>query len=149
MCVKRRKLLQSAEHGRDVLQLRVRFNNLIQTLGIESGGIHQVRPWFAGRLDFAPVVAFEGDAEFPLKGGTVEYFLDRQAAVFVYGHRLHTISLFVFRADGLPWPGAGLRTAARGFSVVLWRAGDLGYALVSDVDPATLERLAGRFRPGR
>jgi anti-sigma factor RsiW len=27
-------------------------------LEIESGGIHQVKPWFEGRLDFAPVVAF-------------------------------------------------------------------------------------------
>jgi hypothetical protein len=26
-------------------------------LDIESGGIHQVRPWFAGRLDFAPGAA--------------------------------------------------------------------------------------------
>src|SRR5947208_170137 len=38
-------------------------------LDIESGGIHQVKPWFEGRLDFAPVVPFEGDDQFPLKGG--------------------------------------------------------------------------------
>ncbi len=74
-------------------------------LDIESGGIHQVKPWFAGRLDFAPVVRFEGDADFPLRGGAIGYYLDRKAAVFVFGRRLHTISLFVFRADGLPWPG--------------------------------------------
>ena len=37
-------------------------------LDVESGGIHQVKPWFEGRLDFAPVVSFEGDADFPLKG---------------------------------------------------------------------------------
>jgi anti-sigma factor RsiW len=123
-------------------------------LGIESGGLHQVRPWFAGRLDFAPVVSFEGDAEFPLKGGAVEYFLDRKAAVFVYGRRLHTISLFVVRAEGLPWPASRLtplgrvqayRTTSRGFAVILWRAGELGYALVSDVDPAELGRLAEKL----
>jgi anti-sigma factor RsiW len=123
-------------------------------LGIENSGLHQVKPWFAGRLDFAPVVGFEGDADFPLKGGAVEYFLDRPAAVFVYGRRLHTISLFVFRADGLPWPTAGLtllsraqayRTTSRGFAVILWRSGELGYALVSDVDPAELGRLAEKL----
>ena len=71
-------------------------------LDIETGGLHQVKPWFGGRLDFAPVVTFEGDADFPLKGGSLGYFRDRKAAVFVYARRLHSISLLVFRADGLP-----------------------------------------------
>src|SRR5947209_13571922 len=38
-------------------------------LDVESGGIHQVRPWFAGRLDFAPEVPFVGDEDFPLRRG--------------------------------------------------------------------------------
>jgi anti-sigma factor RsiW len=125
-------------------------------LDIESGGIHQVKPWFEGQLDFAPVVRFEGDQDFPLKGGAVGYYLDRKAAVFVFGRRLHKISLLVFRADGLPWPSQGLQrvgeaqaqvTTSRGFTSVLWRDGELGYALVSDVDPADLMRLAERLAP--
>lgn len=126
-------------------------------LDIQSGGIHQVKPWFEGRLDFAPMVSFEGDRDFPLRGGAVGYFLDRKAAVFVYGRRLHTISLFVFRAEGLPWPARGLETmgkvrayatAARGFNVILWRAGDLGYALVSDLDSRELFDLGSRLAGG-
>jgi anti-sigma factor RsiW len=116
-------------------------------LEVEAGVIHQVKPWFAGKLDFAPVVTFGGDAEFPLQGGAVEYFLDRQAAVFVYKRRLHTVSLLVFRADGLPWPAGGRPStrAERGFNIVLWRAGELGYALVSDLDARELSELAGRL----
>jgi anti-sigma factor RsiW len=116
---------------------------------IESGGIHQVKPWFEGRLDFAPVVAFDGDAELPLKGGAVGYFFDRKAAVFVYTRRLHPVSLIVFRADGLAWPrGDGASaTDERGFSAILWRRGALGYALVSDIDARELSALAARFRP--
>ena len=49
-------------------------------LDIESGGMHQVKPWFEGRLDFAPVVRFLGDDDFPLRGGAVGYYLDRKAA---------------------------------------------------------------------
>jgi len=125
-------------------------------LDVESGGIHQVKPWFTTRLDFAPVVAFAGDEEFPLKGGAISYFFDRRAAVFVYGRRSHSITLFVFRADGLPWPRRGARpvepipvsmTAARGFNVLLWKQGDLGYALVGDLDSTDLVRLA-RFISG-
>jgi anti-sigma factor (TIGR02949 family) len=115
-------------------------------LPIASSQIHQVKPWFTGRIDFAPVVPFAGDADFPLRGGAVERFLDRQAAVFVYGRRLHTVSLLVFRADGLSWPGDGSRTTSvRGFNVILWRAGELGYALVSDVDARDLAQLARRL----
>ena len=126
-------------------------------LEIQSGGIHQVKPWFEGRLDFAPVISFDGDQEFPLHGGAVGYFLDRKAATFVYSRRLHTISLFVFRAEGLPWPTRGLEpmgnaqayvTVARGFNVVLWRAGELGYALVSDLDAPELLRLGSKLAGG-
>jgi anti-sigma factor RsiW len=118
-------------------------------LEIESGGLHQVKPWFEGRLDFAPGVSFEGDTDFPLKGGAVGYFLDRKAAVFVYAHRLHPISLFVFRADGLRWPapdGTASRTEERGFNVVMWHRAELGYALVSDVDRRDLASLVEKLQ---
>ena len=121
---------------------------------IESGGIHQVKPWFTGRLDFAPRVSFAGDDQFKLEGGSIGYFRDRKAAVFVFKVRLHTISLFVFRADGLPWPTRGLERVgplavdaqvSRGFNVLLWRDGELGYCLVSDVNRADLDALAVRI----
>jgi anti-sigma factor RsiW len=126
-------------------------------LDIASGGIHQVKPWFEGRLDFAPVVSFDGDQDFPLKGGAVGYFLDRKAAVFVYERRLHPIALFVFRAEGLPWPTQGLEAlgaaraavaVSRGFTVVLWRNGELGYALVSDLNVRELRELGARLATG-
>ena len=66
-----------------------------------------MKPWFEGRLDFAPVVAFGGDDDFPLQGGSVAYFVDRKAATFVFKRRLHVVTLFVFRAEGLPWPAVG------------------------------------------
>jgi anti-sigma factor RsiW len=76
-----------------------------------------------------------------------EYFLDRRAAVAVYGRRLHTVTLIVTRPDVLPWPEASrpLVASARGFNVRLWQRGGLGYALVSDVSPAELAILAVRL----
>ncbi len=142
---------------REAVNDYVRVLSSQHPLDIESGGIHRVKPWFEGRLDFAPVISFEGDQDFPLKGGAVGFFLDRKAAVFVYGRRLHTISLFVFRAEGLPWPTRGLapmgkvqayKTGARGFNVILWRAGELGYALVSDLGSQELFELGMRLSGG-
>jgi anti-sigma factor RsiW len=125
-------------------------------LGIVSSGMHDVKPWFTGKLDFAPVLGFMGDADFPLRGGALASYGDRPAALLVFGRRKHTISLFVFRADGLrrlanpstPVGAArGVASGARGFNVVLWRAGDLGYVLVSDVDRADLLALAAKLAP--
>jgi anti-sigma factor RsiW len=136
--------------------LRVLYSE--HPLEVESGGIHQVKPWFEGRLDFAPSVAFAGDQDFPLKGGSVAYFMDRKAATFIYGHRLHMITLLVFRADGLPWPPVAGESVgsqrmyvrdARGFHVLMWRQGDLGYALVSDASPGVLRELAGRLESAK
>jgi anti-sigma factor RsiW len=124
---------------------------------VQSGGIHQVKPWFEGRVDFAPVVPFAGDDDFPLQGGSVAYFLDRKAATFVFKRRLHLITLFVFPAEGLPWPAVatlpvgdvrGTLESSRGFHALLWRKGDLGYVLVSDADPKDLEMLAAKVAGG-
>jgi anti-sigma factor RsiW len=122
----------------------IRVISSTHPVDIESGGIHQVKPWFTGRLDFAPRVAFSGDADFPLVGGSVGYFRDRKAAVFVFKRRLHTITLLVLPPDGLAWPSKA-EESARGFSVVMWQDGGLGYALISDVNVHDLEALAAKI----
>lgn len=131
--------------------LRVLYSQ--HPLEVESGGIHQVKPWFEGKLDFAPVTGFAGDEEFPLQGGLVAYFVDRKAAAYIYKRRLHVISLFVFPSNGFAWPSVNLTPigsvrgtleTTRGFHVVLWRQKDLGYALVSDVDEHDLLALANK-----
>jgi anti-sigma factor RsiW len=127
-----------------------------QPLEIRSGGMHQVKPWFEGKLDFAPVVPMlEGD-DLRLQGGAVGYFLDRKAACLEYALRQHVVTLLVFRAEGLGWPSAGRRlgpaevseASVRGFNVFLWRAGGLGYALVADVNAEELAGWAARLAGG-
>lgn len=135
----------------------VRIVQAQRPLEVESSDSHRVRPWFEGRLEFSPVLSFSGDNEVPLRGGALAWFIDRKAAAFVYGLRAHTVTLFVFRPDGLPWPATGwervgdrevYRAGSRGFTVVLWRAHGLGYALVSDADPREVLQLAGKFGTG-
>jgi anti-sigma factor RsiW len=128
--------------------LRVLYS--LRPVEVESSDMHRIKPWFEGRLDFAPT-SYAGDDEYPLQGALVGYFVDRKAAVFVYKVRLHVITLFVMRSDGLDWaPGGGLSLSPaavplrtlHGFHVLLWRHADLGYALVSDVQESDLRALA-------
>jgi len=122
-------------------------------LDVVSTGIHDVKPWFAGKLDFAPPVSYAGDADYPLQGGSVAYVLDRRAADFVFKRRLHTVSLFVLPSSGLAWPDGDVAIGARvkanvqtqrGFHVVAWRDGEMAYALVSDLNVDELKELAKR-----
>jgi anti-sigma factor RsiW len=117
---------------------------------IESGGNHQVKPWFEGKLDFAPEVPSPEDTQLRLRGGSVGYVFDRKAAVLVYALRQHVVTLLVFRAEGLAELDAsagqlGPERSARGFNVVLWRSGELGYALVSDANAQELGELGVRL----
>ncbi len=121
----------------------LRVLNSQRPVEVESGGPHQVKPWFEGKLDFAPDVP-EPPA-LKLRGGSVGYFRDRKAAVIVYTLRLHTVTLLEARAADLPWPSDAHEVRAatdRHFNVFFWRSGDLGYALVSDADPNGLGAIA-------
>jgi anti-sigma factor RsiW len=131
--------------------LRVLYS--LHPVEVESSDMHRVKPWFEGRLDFAPT-SFAGDDEYPLQGALVGYFVDRKAAVFVYRARLHVITLFVVRADGLEWPAGAAESSApvtermrtmRGFHVLLWRHADLGYVMVSDVQEGDLRALGRKI----
>jgi anti-sigma factor RsiW len=122
---------------------------------VESGGNHEVKPWFEGKLDFAPTVPAPVAQDMRLEGGTVGYFLDRKAAVVVYGLRRHVLTLLVFRGDGLDWPAeleqrerVPVSAALRGFHVFVWRSGGLGYALVGDASPTELAGIAAKMAAG-
>jgi anti-sigma factor RsiW len=111
-------------------------------LGVITNDMHNVKPWFAGKLDFVPPVTFLGDDEFQLRGGDVAVFLGHKAAAFVYGRRLHTISLFVFESSDM----ATRERTIQGFHVLTWSDAGFGFALVSDVNWDDLRTLHDRLR---
>jgi anti-sigma factor RsiW len=112
-------------------------------LDVETSDLHNVKPWFTGKLDFVPPVTFLGDDEFRLRGGSLAIFDGHKAAAFVFQRRLHTISLLVF-ADASARPRR--EATARGFHVIAWAAGGFGLALVSDLAWDDLRLLEARVR---
>ena len=112
-------------------------------LDVESSDIHNVKPWFTGRLDFVPPVSFIGDDEFRLRGGALAVFGGHKAAAFIYQRRLHTISLLVY-PDAAAHPRD--EATARGFHVITWSSGGIGMALVSDIGWDDLRQLEARLR---
>jgi anti-sigma factor RsiW len=114
-----------------------------RTIEIASSSRHTVRPWFAGRVPVAPPAPDLSAQGFPLSGGRTAWVAGQPMAVVVYRHGPHEIDLFVWRRSESPFPAEQDR---RGYRLVFWGKGDLGFAAVSDTDPAELTRFATLFR---
>ncbi len=124
----------------DLLSAHLRALLPGRLVDVASSDRHQVKPWFAGHLDFAPPVPDLAARGFPLLGGRLDFVAGQRAAVLVYGRHLHRIDVFVLPAER----AAALRPApARlGYHFVSWREGPLSLIAVSDVDPSDLRLLA-------
>ena len=106
-----------------------------------SSDRHTVKPWFAGKIDFAPPVFDFAEQGFALVGGRLDALDGQRAAAIVYRLREHRINLFVWRAANLQAAPVAL-SSLRGFGVAAWAADGLNFAAVSDVDGAELRRFA-------
>jgi anti-sigma factor RsiW len=112
---------------------------------VESTDQHTVKPWFDGKLDFAPPVENFTAQGFPLIGGRLDYLDHHPAAALVYERRKHFISVFLLPATGEPDRDES-QTTERGYNVISWTRGAMNYWLVSDLNPAELEELARLLR---
>jgi anti-sigma factor RsiW len=114
-----------ANHVRSLLA-----NHLVD---VATSDRHTVKPWFNGRIDFAPPVVELADEGFPLVGGRVDYLDGKVAAALVYRRRLHTINVFVRPVSGVR-ANVPLRARREGYSLVRWTQGGLEFWAVSDLE---------------
>jgi anti-sigma factor RsiW len=105
---------------------------------------HVVKPWFNGKIDFAPPVPELAAQGFPLVGGRLDYLDGREVAAIVYKRRLHTINLFVRPAGTLSLP-LGIANRREGYSFVRWTGGGLEFWAVSDIDLSDLKLFCNTF----
>jgi len=105
---------------------------------------HTVKPWFDGKLDFAPPVKDLKAEGFPLEGGRLDYLAGRRVAAMVYGRAKHVIDLYA-------WPEAGADATPTvlerdGYTLVRWRQNGMALWAVSDVERDQLVDFARRWQ---
>jgi anti-sigma factor RsiW len=101
---------------------------------------HTVKPWFQGRIDFAPAVSDLAAEGFPLTGGRLDYINGRPVAALTYRHRLHVINLFEWPASA--GDSAPETLARQGYALVHWKRGGIEYWAVSDAAAADMLQFA-------
>jgi anti-sigma factor RsiW len=111
---------------------------------VESTDQHTVKPWFDGKIDFAPSVRDFANDGFPLIGGRLDVLAGRTAAALVYSRRKHIVNVFVIKK---PEVNTALAPAGerQGYHWLSWQKDGFSYCAVSDVAPADLRQLRDLF----
>ena len=104
---------------------------------------HTVKPWFQGRIDFAPPVFDLADEGFPLMGGRIEHVRGSVVATLAYARHRHVIDTFVWPSSEQTTP---VRSVRKGFNVLHWADGSMQYWVVSDLERAELEQFGRLWR---
>jgi anti-sigma factor RsiW len=108
---------------------------------VESTDQHTVKPWFDGKLDFAPPVINLADQGFPLIGGRLDYVGHRDVAALVYQRQKHFINVFVWPDDSRPANLPGAQTI-QGYNLVFWSHNGMYFCAASDLNLAELRQFA-------
>jgi anti-sigma factor RsiW len=106
---------------------------------VQSTDQHTVKPWFDGKLTFAPPVHDFVNEGFPLQGGRLDVVRGRTVAVLVYARRKHLINVFVWpttEPDSETVSGSQL-----GYHWIAWRKSGMELHAISDVSPDDLAEL--------
>jgi anti-sigma factor (TIGR02949 family) len=110
---------------------------------VQSIDQHTVKPWFDGKVDFAPAVRDFAADGFPLIGGRLDVLAGRTAAALVYGRRKHIINVFVIESSDAIAPATS--GDLHGYHWLSWQENGFTYIAVSDAGPEDLRQLRDLF----
>jgi anti-sigma factor RsiW len=114
-------------------------------IDVVSSDHHTVKPWFAGKVNFAPPVKELEPDGYTLKGGRIDIVRGAPAAVLVYQAGRHVIDVYMWLATA-DAGGAFQPKPMDGFNLRRWEEGGLVVWCVSDMAAEELDRFEEHWR---
>ena len=108
---------------------------------VTSSDQHTVKPWFDGKLDFAPPVRDFSSQGFPLSGGRLEYLNNRAVAALIYQRQKHYINLYIWPAEQSNATGE-VAAKRQGYNLLHWTKSGMNYWAISDLNGVELQEFA-------
>ena len=132
----------------DELLAQEMVSNHVRSLQLEShrtdvisSDQHTVKPWFDGKLDFAPPVKDFSSQGFPLIGGRLEYLNNRAVAALIYQRQKHYINLYIWPAEQSN-ATSEVGTKRQGYNLLHWTNSGMTYWAISDLNGVELHEFA-------
>lgn len=128
---------QTGLQPQEIVSSHVRALLSQHPIDVISTDQHTVKPWFNGRLDYAPPVVDLADKGFPLAGGRLDYVGGRTVSVLIYHTDKHPIDVYVFPARDKA-SAAPMITGSDGYAIARWRRNGMTYWAITDAEPSHL-----------
>jgi anti-sigma factor RsiW len=125
----------------EVASAHIRSLQADHLVDIPSSDRHQVKPWFAGKMNLSPPTPDLENDGFHLVGGRMDYVDGRSVAAIVYRRREHVINMFVWVNSGTD-SKENRQETRQGYNLVHWSKDGMTYWLASDLNPTELNELA-------
>ena len=132
---------QGRHDGEEAIAPYLRVAMAETPVDVASSDRHTVKPWFAGRIDYAPPVHDLTADGFPLLGGRLDVVAGRKVAVLVYRRNQHRVVLSL-------WPASAgdnvspTVTQRDGFALAEWRHAGFDMRAVSDISQGEMSSFA-------
>jgi len=141
-----------ASIAQEIVSSHVRALVSDRPIDVLSSDKHTVKPWFNGRIDYAPPVIDPAGPGFALVGGRLDYVGHRPVAVVVYRYLKHPIDVYVFpekKTGTSARDGQAIFTQSDdGYALARWNHEGMTFWAVTDASGAVLRQFAQAIDAG-